>query len=171
MSIREKFNIHSDKIVGMVARFHKRKDYHSFIAAAVDILKERSDVTFVTVGDGETLDVCKSAVPDAYKDNIRFLGRQEDIESIVNVFDVGVLVSRGEGISNSIMEYMALGKPVIASRHGGNHEIIEDGKSGFIVELGNHKELSEKINALLDNNIARESMGLEAKKTTGRHPG
>ena len=100
------------------------------------ILNNRKDVTFLVIGNGINLEKCRMKARGHEK--IKFLGFQNDIESIVNVFNAGVLLTNqdvhGEGISNSIMEYMALGKPVIATDGGGTKELIVDGKTGFLVQ-------------------------------------
>jgi glycosyltransferase involved in cell wall biosynthesis len=158
--IKTKHNINSINTVGMVARFKKkRKDYETFIGSAKNILKKRNDVTFITIGDGETLQYCMDLVPLEYRENIRFLGKQTDVESIINIFDIGVLVSYEEGISNSIMEYMALEKPVIATNHGGNEEIVIDNKTGFLIKEKDIQGLTEKIEYLLDNKDIAKAMG------------
>ena len=92
---------------------------------------------------------------DGFRDKIIFPGRQKDVESTINIFDVGVLSTNtkvhGEGISNPIMEYMALGKPVLATRCGGNCELLIDGKTGFLVKDGDWENLTNRIIQLLDN--------------------
>ena len=157
--VKRKFNIDSPFIVGMVARFHARKDYRTFILAANRILEQRNDVTFLAVGDGTNLEACKALVPPRFKDRIKFLGRQKEIESIINIFDIGVLASIEEGISNSIMEYMALQKPVIATRDGGNTEIVKDGETGFLVDADHPEMLAGKINFILDHPDIGAAMG------------
>jgi glycosyltransferase involved in cell wall biosynthesis len=157
--VKRKYNISSKYIVGMVARFDMRKDYKSFIQSAINILEERDDVTFVAVGNGDTLNDCVKSVPEKYKEHIRFLGKQMDVESIVNTFDIGVLASKEEGISNSIMEYMALGKPVVATNHGGNDEIVLNKNTGLLVRYKDTNELTEKIEYMLGNQNAAIAMG------------
>jgi len=164
--IRFKFNIETDYVVGMVATFNEYKDYMTFIHSAVDILKQRNDVTFVAVGDGEILDEMIHLVPSEYKRQIKFLGRQNEVESIVNIFDIGVLLSRqeGEGISNSIMEYMALAKPVVATDCPGNRELVIDGITGLLVEKENHIRVSQAIVNLLNDRKMSEDLGINGKK-------
>src|SRR5690606_31004954 len=103
------------KVVGMVAAFSAFKDYKTFINAANIVLEKRNDVVFVCVGDGPKLNECKSIVQKNNSDKIIFTGKQKNVENIVNVFDIGVLSTFNEGISNSIMEYMALSKPVVVT--------------------------------------------------------
>ncbi|MCK5059330.1 MAG: glycosyltransferase, partial [Candidatus Aminicenantes bacterium] len=161
--IREKFSIKSDKIIGMVGSLDDRKDNEIFINAAKQILKKRRDVTFLVVGDGPKLEYLKSLVEKKDRGHIIFTGRQDEIESIVNIFDIGVLTSKNEffreGISNSIMEYMALEKSVIATDSGGNSEIVEDKITGFLVRPKDLDALLGKIDYLLDNPGIAEKMG------------
>jgi len=158
-NIKKKHNITTKYTVGMVSRFDKRKDYATYIESAKNILQKRNDVTFLAIGDGETLHNCMNLVPIKDKEYIRFLGKQNDVESIINIFDVGVLVSFEEGISNSIMEYMALEKPVIATKHKGNEEIVIDNKTGYLIKPGGIKDLTEKIEYLIDNKDNATAMG------------
>ena len=157
--IRNKFKIHTPKVVGMVARFHARKDFETFVLSAKQILQKRKDVTFLAIGDGRTLRKCMDLVNGEFPDNIKFLGRQNDVESIVNIFDVAVLASYAEGISNSIMEYMSLAKPVVATNHGGTGEIVVDKVTGFLVEPKNVEEMAAKIEFLLDDEETTKGMG------------
>ncbi len=162
--IRNKFKIHTPKVVGMVARFHARKDFETFVLSAKQILQKRKDVTFLAIGDGRTLRKCMDLVNGEFHDNIKFLGRQKEVESIVNIFDVGVLASYAEGISNSIMEYMALVKPVVATNNGGTSEIVVDNVTGFLVEPKNVEEMAAKIEFLLDDEVAAKAMGNAGKE-------
>ena len=134
----------SKLIVGMVARFDRHKDYATFISAALRLLAVRRDVAFVAVGDGETLAAVKSLVPADCGD-IKFLGRHRDVESIVRSFSIGVLATFNEGLSNSIMEYMMLGKPVVTTDVGGSREIVLDGFTGFLVPSQDPASLADRI--------------------------
>ena len=101
-------------------------------------------------------------------EKIILTGNRDDVESIVNTFDVGILLTNlerhGEGISNSIMEYMALGKPVIATTGGGTPEIVADGETGYLIPFRSPGMLAEKIEYLLDNEEIRKSMGMKGKE-------
>lgn len=140
-------------IVGMVAAFEKRKDYYTIMKSALILTRQIEHIRFVFVGDGTFLKNIKGMVPDSLIKRIIFLGKRSDIESVVNIFDIGVLLTNtkvhGEGISNSIIEYMALKKPVIATRGGGTNEIVIDNQNGFVIEPGNSDQLNEKILLLM----------------------
>lgn len=163
--IRE-FNIKTKYIVGMVASFRDQKDYLSFISASEILLSMRKDITFICVGDGPNLSKVKKRIK--YPDYMIFAGKRNDVESIINIFDIGVLITNldkhGEGISNTIMEYMALEKPVIATEGGGTNEIVVDGKTGFLIPHKQPEVISEKVIYLLNNPEVLVEMGKESKQ-------
>ncbi len=165
--IWERFSITTRFIVGMVGAFHDRKDYTTLIQAANKILNRRDDITFVLVGTGPNLESSKQMVEKISKDKIKFLGQQNEVESIINVFDIGVLTTNDlvhkEGVSNSIMEYMALNKPVIATDGGGTNEIVLSNKTGFIIKPGDYQQLVDKIEFLIDHPDIAIEMGKQGK--------
>lgn len=167
--IRTRFSIKSEYIVGMVARFHELKDFKTYILAAQSIIKQRDDITFLAIGAGPTLKECEAMVQDYEKTNIRFLGDQENVESLINIFDIGVLCTYTEGISNSIMEYMACSKPTIANAGGGTGELVINGKTGFLTTTGDIVDLIDKILYLIDNkNIAQEMGNLARERLASK---
>jgi glycosyltransferase involved in cell wall biosynthesis len=168
--VQKWFGSTTPKVVGMVATLNYKKDHITYLLTALAILNQRSDVTFLVVGKGERLDAYKS-ITKGY-DKIIFTGDQQNVESIINIFDIGVLLTNSpqyeEGISNSIMEYMALGKPVIATNSGGTPEIVKDKVSGFLVKPQDSEDLSNKITHLLDDPALCDSMGRAGKEIVMR---
>ena len=150
-------------MVTMIGAFGDRKDYDSFIDAAKMICNKKRDIEFLAVGDGKNFARISRKIGSGFNGNIKLLGRQSDVESIINVSDICVLTTNakvhGEGISNSILEYMALGKPVIASSGGGTNEIVEDSKTGFLISPLNAKELAEKIEIFLNDPLLGSKFG------------
>jgi glycosyltransferase involved in cell wall biosynthesis len=149
--VRRKFGIRTPKVVGMVAKFHARKENEVFITAAIDLCRKRNDVTFLAVGDGVKLERCKAMVNPEMGDRILFPGKITGVESLVALFDVGVLAATREGISNAIMEYMVMRKPVVATEGGGTPELVVDGFTGFLIPSGRADVLGERIQHLLDH--------------------
>ena len=162
--IREQLNVESNYVVGMVATFSDYKDYKTYFKAAQIILKSRKDIVFLAIGKGTDSPMCENLVDEEYKSFFRFLGKKSGIESIINAIDICVLATFTEGISNSILEYMALEKPVVATDGGGTNEILIDGATGFLVSQSNPEELASKINILLNDDKLRRAMGTEGKK-------
>lgn len=166
--IREYYKIKTKYIVGMIANFTAHKDYDTYLQAARKILQKRNDITFICVGEGNNMGIKQTKSMHDYQEeyadnNIIFTGMQKDVESIVNILDIGVLTSHGEAISNSILEYMAFSKPVIATDKGGTSEIVENSKNGYLVEYKNVEELASRIEELVDNIALRKIMGERSK--------
>jgi glycosyltransferase involved in cell wall biosynthesis len=164
--VMKKYKLNFEKpIIGMAASFSSYKDYESYIDAAF-LLKDKC--IFIAVGDGSNLVKMKERVSSMKLNNFYFLGKIEDVESVINIMDIGVLMSNpeehGEGISNFLMECMAFSKPVIASRGGGTNELIIDQKSGILIEPRNGEVLAEKIEYLLSKPKLAEEMGNAGRK-------
>ena len=103
-------------------------------------------------------------ISNKHKAYIRLFGAHDQVESIINIFDIGVLSTFTEGISNSIMEYMALSKPVVATEGGGTKELVVNGETGILIPPKSPAILAEKINYLLRSPQLLESMGTKGKK-------
>lgn len=162
--IRNKYKIETDYVVGMIASFSQFKDYKTYYEAASIILQTRNDVTFLSVGkDTDSLESVNLADSYFLKNHLRLLGKKSDIESIINMIDIGVLATFTEGISNSVLEFMAQQKPVVATLCEGTTEIIENGRAGFLVKTSDANEMAEKIQILLSDNRLRKQMGESAK--------
>ena len=162
--IREQFNIKTNKIIGMVGGFYGKKDYKTFIEAAIVLMKKRQDVSFIAVGGGPELDDHKKMIPSKYAARFVFTDIQKDVESIVNIIDIGVLSTYTEGISNAILEYMALSKPVIVTIGGGTVETVEDSITGFLIPPFSPEMMAEKMSFLLENEKIATQMGTMGRK-------
>ncbi|QCX01659.1 glycosyltransferase [Aggregatimonas sangjinii] len=167
VAIRKRFHIKTPYVIGMVASFTDKKDFETLINAALILFETRNDITFLAIGEGPNLEKCKKLIPPEYTPLFIFTGVQNDIESIVNIFDIGVLATNtkvhGEGISNAILEYMALGKPTVATTGGGTNEIVEDMKTGFLIPPDSPRALADKVNYLLESKNEADQMGVKAK--------
>ncbi len=150
-------------IIGMVAAFEPRKDYKTLIEAALTLLRSNDSIRFILVGNGNDFLEIKNSIPKKFKEKIIFLGKRTDVESIANLFDIGILLTNtqvhGEGISNSIIEYMALGKPVIATRGGGTNEAVIENQNGYLLNANSSEELIQAIQKLMNNKTLREEFG------------
>jgi glycosyltransferase involved in cell wall biosynthesis len=157
--IRSEFGIRTRFVVIMVATFSVFKNYDLFVDVAAKSASQRSDITFMAVGDGPLLDRIKTKIDEIGLKNIILTGRQKNVEKLVAASDIGLLCTYSEGISNSIIEYMALGKPVITTDiSGGSSELIIDGSTGYCLESKPDLIVS-RINLLLDNPEFRIQMG------------
>ena len=161
---RDALKITTPFVVGMVASFSELKDYKTYLAAAQTILAKRKDVTFLCIGANTDGTGCSSLTDKKYEPWFRFLGKRRDVESLIDMMDIGVLSSFSEGISNAILEYMALGKPVIATNCGGTPELLQDNITGFLVNVGDATDISDKLALLLSDQTLRERMGAAGRK-------
>ncbi len=164
--VREKFNITTKFVVAMVASFSYKKDYETFVKAANLTLQDNPNITFLCVGNGNSNDI-KSIVKKKNKSKILFLGGQSNVESIMNICDIGVLITNdemhGEGIPNALLEFMALGKPVIANSCGGTKELVNDNVNGFLINSRNSKELKDRILLILNDSQIKNKFGNASK--------
>ncbi len=157
-------------VVAMIASFDERKDFETLVDAAIKMCFKNPSYVFLLVGDGPTLEKLKNKVPDDLKDKrqIIFTGKRDDVESLLQIIDLGVLMTNadnhGEGISNTIIEFMAMGKPVLASRGGGTDEVVKDNYNGFLIDSGNEEQLTGKIEFLFNHRPLLASMGEQARK-------
>ena len=156
-------DIRNKYVVGMVAEFSDFKDYDTYLTAAKNILNIRNDIVFLAIGDGKYLNHYKNIV---YKNinGIKFVGQVKNVEEYVQYFHVGVLTTYTEGISNAIMEYMALRKPVIASDGGGSKELVIRDETGYLIPTKSPDVLMSKILYLIDNPTIANEMGMAGRK-------
>jgi len=157
--IREEFDISTKYAIGMIASFSEFKDYKTYYQAAEMVLEKRNDVTFLAIGNKTDSTESKKLINPKNLKFFRLLGKKSNIESIINALDICVLATFTEGISNSILEYMALSKPVIATFGGGTNEIVEENETGFLVKVSDAVIFADKIEQLLNDSDLRKRMG------------
>jgi glycosyltransferase involved in cell wall biosynthesis len=152
--------------IGMVASFSEPKDFKTLVLAGIEILAKGFYINFTFIGDGKEKQSIIDSIPEKFKSYFTFTGKVEKPEEYLIYCDIGILLSKqnhSEGLSNSIMEYMAAGLPVICTKTGGNLELVEEGKNGFLIEHENKRELIHKIEFFFFYSIALKQMGLESK--------
>lgn len=145
----------------MVCRLDPEKDVATFISAAEIIVKEHPNASIVIAGDGVERRVLGSMVANRFLSNkVIFLGEVTEIPALLAACSIGVLTpSRNEGLSNTILEYMAAGLPVVATDCGGNKELIQMPSGGSIVPIGAYQEVARACLTLLRNPPLRKSIG------------
>ncbi|MDI6735724.1 MAG: GT4 family glycosyltransferase PelF [bacterium] len=142
----------NDIVVGIIGSLDPIKDHKTFLSAGVEIIKEFPKARFLIIGDGllkkELLALSEKI---GLSKRVLFLGQRDDIPELLKIMDVFVSSSLREGMSNTILEAMSVGRPVVATKVGGTPEIVEDGKTGFLVCPANPEELAEGIIKVLKN--------------------
>jgi len=166
---RRELRIETPFVVSMAARFEKEKDFETFFSAARILLGKRKDITFLAIGKGELYDQFEKGIAEPENKYIRMLGFRSDIEGIIRLSDIGVLCTNpdfhAEGISNSLMEFMAFGKPVISTRGGAVGELIADKTDGFLIPPKDPAALAATIEQLLQPGSQLASVGEAAHRT------
>jgi glycosyltransferase involved in cell wall biosynthesis len=121
------------------------------------------------VGDGPSrADLEAHAARVGIADRVTFAGFRLDIPDILATSTIAVLPSLSEGLSNSLLEAMAAGLPVVATRVGGNPEAVGEGEGGLLVPPGDDRALAEAIATLLVNVTLRERLGHAARRRVDR---
>ena len=163
--VRAKYGIKTPFAVVMVATFSANKDYGLFFRIAQQITSVRDDITFIAAGDDcrDTSSVKRFRKLIDRNPRIILTGRIHDVEALVNSCTIGVLFSNkavhGEGISNAVMEYMSLARPVIANDAGGTKEIMHHNVNGYLVTQQPDNEMIGMITDLIDNPEKRIAFG------------
>ena len=152
--LRKVYNIQPDDfVVGIVARLSAIKN-HALLLYAVKQLQKTTEqqVRLLIVGDGPERPKLERLANDLQlKPEVTFCGKQTNVDTFYNLFDVFVLPSFSEGISMAILEAMAAGIPVIASAVGGNEEIISHEHNGLLFPSNDLDALVRRLRRLLDD--------------------
>jgi len=163
-------HIGPDKIIiGTVGRMETVKDQQNLAHAFIHLLKEhpeyRKHLRLAMIGDGALRDPVRSLLDGAGLSEIAWLpGDREDVPELLQSMDIFVLPSLAEGISNTILEAMASGLPVVATDVGGNSELVEPDKTGFLVPRSNPVALAHAIKHYIDDPDLRRLHGERARR-------
>ncbi|MCI0563980.1 MAG: glycosyltransferase [Nitrososphaera sp.] len=165
-AIRAELGINGDQpVIGTVGNLYAVKGQIYLLRACIKIAKTFPDFVLLIAGRGEQLCVLKEEARSlGILDNVKFLGFREDVPSLLQVMDVFVLPSVSEGLPLSILEAMALGKPVVASNVGGISEVVKEGTTGYLVPPKDPEALAEKIRPLLLNSRLADELGNSGRK-------
>ena len=160
----EGFLPHASIIVGTVGRIAEVKNQKLLVDGVKFLVEKRpelkADIRLVLVGDGPLYSSLKGYVTEiGLSDLVWMAGDRDDVAELMQLMDVFVLPSLAEGISNTVLEAMATGLPVIATNVGGNPELISEGENGRLVKVGDESGLAEAIGELVDNPELRAEMG------------
>jgi L-malate glycosyltransferase len=160
----------SSPVIGIVASLRKVKRIDQFIEVAALVLNELPQAQFHILGQGELeSDLKKQATRLGIDEKIKFLGQINNVGSYLQNFDIGLLTSDSEGLSNTLIEYAAAGVPAVAFNTGGNNEVIDDGVTGYLIPQGDVKQMAEKVVKILNNNKLRNGMSEQSKRLAQRY--
>lgn len=152
-------------VVGINATLTQRKGHHYFLRAAREVIRELPRTHFLIAGDGPLrgeLEVLVRRLGLAGR--VIFTGHRDDVVDVLAAFDVLVLTSVYEGLGVAILEGMAMGKPIVASRVGGIPESTREGVNGFLVPPRDYQAVADRIRQLLKDRSMAARMGKEGRK-------
>lgn len=154
------------KFATLVANLrHTVKNQPMFLRAAQKVLREFPDAHFVLAGEGELKDTLENLAKELkISENTHFIGRCAQVPELLSISFACALTSFNEGFSNSILEYMAAGKPVVATRVGGASEAIVEDETGFLVESDDDTALANRLIELLQDEEKAVSFGEKGRK-------
>ncbi|MHB2147446.1 glycosyltransferase [Calditrichota bacterium LG25] len=170
---RKKLNGNADTIIiGTIGRPMKVKNHQLMIKALARLKKKNRPVKFIIIGDTPMYslrdELEKLARELDVLEDVLFMGYRDDIPGYLNAFDIFVLPSLSEGCSNVIQEAMATGLPIVASRVGGNPELIEHEREGLLFTSNSLEELVNAIQYLIENPQRAKQLGQNALKKARR---
>lgn len=148
-------------LVTIVANLrHPVKDHPTFLRAARRVRDRVPEAAFVVAGEGELIEPMRDMAQHLGINSATFfVGRCSDVAGLLYASDVCVLSSTAEGFSNSILEYMAAARPVVATEVGGAREAVNEGETGFLVPAGDDELMAERIAFLLEHPGRAREMG------------
>ena len=149
------------RFVTMVANLrHEVKNVPMLLRTAKRVTESHTNVHFVIAGEGELkADLTELANSLGVADKVHLIGRCTDVPALLSITSICVLTSFAEGFSNSILEYMAAGKTVVATNVGGAAEAIIEGETGFLVESDDDEAMAERLIELLNDETKMTRLG------------
>ena len=161
MDLRRKWGLgEQDAVVGIVSKLWDGKGHVQLLDAFQQIRRTKKEAKLVIVGEGYRLRDLRRRVDTLGLDgSVLFAGFQADVAPLVATFDAAVLPSLFEGMGRVLLEAMAMGKPVVASRVGGIPDLVEHGVNGYLVRPGSVEDLKESLLKILNNPSLARKMG------------
>lgn len=169
--LRKKYNIPQDAFTMIIVSRIKnlRNKGHQHLLNVLSEYEVSKYWHLVVIGKGKGLDSLKQKVKEYnLQDRVHLLGHKTDVENYEDMADVVVLPSYFETFGLVLAEGMAMEKPAVAFKVGGVPEVIEDNKTGFVVDYDNDDELVEKLAILAKNPDLCKQMGIQARKKVAK---
>ena len=154
------------RFISIVANMrHEVKDYPMFLRSARQVKEAIPDAAFLLAGEGELSDSLRALAKELeIHDSTYFLGRCENVAELLSISEACVLSSKAEGFSNSILEYMAAGRPVVVTDVGGAREVVSEGETGYLVRSGDDATMADRLIWLLRDPEKARSMGDKGRR-------
>jgi len=170
-TVRDEFELHRwDKVIGSVGSLYSVKGHIHLIRALPEILRVCPRTLVLLIGRGDQEAALKAEASRLGVDeHVRFLGFRNDVLLLLCLMDVFVLPSLSEGLSMALLEAMAAGRPIVATSVGGNGELVQEGKSGFLIPAENPHALADRVISLLRNDGQAKAFGHCGKHRVEEH--
>jgi glycosyltransferase involved in cell wall biosynthesis len=151
----------SAPLIGMAASFKSRKKGQSdFLKAAAHLLRERPDAYFLLAGDGSPAHARHLAQELGIAERVCFPGFVTDMPAALAAMDVVVCAStRGEGLTGSVREALAMARPVVSTDVAGNRELVRNGETGVLTPARDPTALARAVSSLLTNRAEAAKLG------------
>lgn len=151
-------------VIGTVGRMAEVKDQLTLARAFVRLVEmlpaQRDHLRLMMIGDGPLKDQVAEILNNAdVSQQVWLPGERDDIPQLLQMMDIFVLPSLGEGISNTILEAMSTGLPVVATAVGGNSELVDDGTTGRLVPAGQADQMAQAIRRYIEQPDIRREHG------------
>lgn len=183
MRLRDELGVpHDAPIVGMLSRLNELKGVDDFLEAAAKVSARVPATRFLLIGDGVIVrggtiikngSYCESLQESAARlglaDHLVFTGFRLDVPELLSECAVSVLPSLSEGLSNTLLESMAAGVPVVATNVGGNPEVVQEGRTGFLVAPRNPDALADRICRVLEDRELASRLGEAGRRRVVDH--
>ncbi len=174
--LRRKFGLpEKGVLVGLLGRISKMKGHETLAQAAAQLTHKFPEAHFVFIGDGEGnhggdpviyRQLKEMAQSPALKGRLHFTGFTSEVPEAVSTLDIATCCSEAEAFGYTVVETMAAGLPMVASRSGAMPELIQEGKTGSLFTPLDANELAAKLDPLLANQELRETWGAAAREDT-----
>lgn len=158
--LRSEFDINADvKLIGSVAALAPHKDYETFIKTARKVVDSGKNVHFFAIGEGPSRrDVEQWICKYDMTEHMTLTGFRENVLELLSSLDVFLITSETEGLGTSILDSLACGVPVVATRAGGIIEIIEDEKNGLLADVKDHDHLASQVIRMIEEDGLSERL-------------
>jgi sugar transferase (PEP-CTERM/EpsH1 system associated) len=154
----------------LVARLVPEKDLPTLLRAVALLVQREPAFRLQVAGNGPCLEETRQAIQQlGLTNHVQLLGERRDVPEILRQASLFVLPSRTEGISLTLLEAMACGLPIVATRVGGNAEVVEHGRTGWLVPAGDAEQMAEAITRVWRNPDESRRFGQAGRQRVERH--
>jgi glycosyltransferase involved in cell wall biosynthesis len=159
--INRKYQLSEDQIVcGILAPFKPQKGLFDLAEIADRVIRRNPKVIFFIAGDGALRAELEADLQRRnIVQNFRLPGFIHNIEEVMGRFDIGVSSALWEGLPQSLVQFRLKKKPIVATDIPGNNEVVRDGKNGFLIPVGGHREFSDRILSLAADREKIKALG------------